>query len=256
MRKTPVAAVTALMLAAGLTGCGPSGQTTSSPVAAGCTVELDDEGSSDHVVILEDRTQSRVDDTTSATYVEGLLSRAAADGPLMSIGAFGGSDAEIEFVPCVEGGHFRPSFNSAARRERAIPAFVANAMTDFRSLRGSWSLSDPTVAYRASAEKLRNGTARRSVVIITDGLATAGCAALPSQVDPTDLGRIPALVSVCVEQRLLPNLAGVSVTLLGIGKTSPPLTSAAVAYLQELNRALCAATGATCTIALDVPTDL
>lgn len=86
----------------------------------------------------------------------------------------------------------------------------------------------------------------RTLVIATDGLATAGCAALPSTVDPTDSTLVPSLVAKCAQH--LPDASGIDVVIVGIGHTGD-LSSESVTFLTALSMALCQASHAhTCSV--------
>jgi hypothetical protein len=258
---TTLAALSASVLTVGisLASCA-SAQQSQSPAesvgqSAGCALEIDNEGSDDQVVIMVDRSASRGDSAAGfdRSTVSDIFTQLASTGPLVSIATYGGTDAEIESSGCFERGHFRPDFNSAARRADAVPALVQAAVAEYERL-GGFELSDPTVAYRAGAEKLRGATAAQSMIIVTDGVPTAGCAALSERIDPTDLGQIDSLVADCTARGLLPNLAGVTVFVAGVGRSAEPLSNEAVTFLRNLNQALCEASGATCQVILDSPT--
>jgi len=226
--------------------------------AVGCAVETNDDGSDDRLVIMKDGTTSddAADDFTS-DLAERILTGISLEGPIVSIGTYGGSDAEVTFSACFDGTHFRPNFNQPRRREEAAPELVAAAMADISQLPSDWPTTDSTSALRAGAEKLGTSSeSARTLVVLTDGIPTAGCARLPENTDPTDGHLIAEIVQRCKDTGALPNLSGVDVWMIGIGRTGTGLSSEAVAFLSELNKALCEASDATCQVSIDVPSDL
>ncbi len=94
------------------------------------------------------------------------------------------------------------------------------------------------------------------LVVHTDGIATSGCAALPEEVNIDDPDLIERLTAACVDTEQLPSADGIEIVIGGIGRTDEDLDAASVTFLIELNTALCEATGATCRVDPNLPTDV
>jgi len=229
--------------------CPPLGETDEGDVA-------DADGS---LVVLVDGTVSSagqadrvgdlvelVDDTTSARSV------------VLTVGSFGGSDAEVRFTGCLDGELFVPDGNNARTRERNRPALVEGLAGLVADLPSGHRTSDPTSALRAGVARLGAAPERPRVLVMhTDGIATSGCAALPDEVvvdDPAAVERlIDELVGACAGGEDLPDATGVEVVIGGIGRTADALSADAVEFLLDLNTALCEATGATCHVDPNLP---
>ena len=241
-----------------LTACDEAGGGGAAPHPAACTVDMDNEGSDARLVLLQDGSRSKDGASEySMTLATRILSDASLEGPNLTIGTYGGSDAEITFSTCFNSVHFRANFNQERRRREAAPGLIAAAVQDLENLPSGWTTTDTTSALRAGAEKLRGSDeGERRLVILTDGIPTAGCAQLPESTDPTDHQLIPELVEHCKATNAIPNLRGIDVVLIGVGRTGTGLTSESVAFLTALNEALCEASDANCTVAIDVPSDV
>jgi hypothetical protein len=249
--RLATAAVAALTASAGLNAC-------STPPGPSSCPKFDNEGSNNNVVILIDGSESVANTESSARNKLGqLLNLAGDDGPLMTIGTFGGSDAEVNFSSCVNNVHFRPNFNQPGRRKEKIADLVAMTLTDTAQLPGNFESTDLVAALRAGGEKLTTSAAApRHLIVLTDGVPTAGCAALPESADPTDTALVAGLVQRCQSLGTLPNLDGITVSIIGVGRSATSFTSESVELLTSLNQKLCDATGGTCHVLIDVPASL
>lgn len=84
----------------------------------------------------------------------------------------------------------------------------------------------------------------RTVVLLTDFIPTEGCAAI------TQLTPDPALIAPMVErcrsvgQITSDSGAGITVHVIGGGRTEPPITTDAGGWLSTLATSLCRSTGA------------
>ena len=140
-RTTARAAAVTLALVMGVVGSAVDGGRGRASAAADpastappCELPVGDQNLGDAdgaLVILLDGSTSSAEQPDRATELGRLLDTATADDALMvSIGSFGGSDAEVRFSPCLDGVLFVPDGNnhrtarpqptrSARRRRRA-----------------------------------------------------------------------------------------------------------------------------------------
>lgn len=268
-RTTTALAVIALAGVASFTAVGPAGAATGSAVPAvastgpaDCDLPLGDADTDDadgSLVVLVDGTvssanqQSRVDDllrTIDATTADRDLA--------LSIGSFGGSDAEVRYAPCLDGAVFVPDGNNARTRERNRPDLLDGLADTLTHVAAGYDSSDPTSAMRSGVDRLGDTDADtpRVLLIHTDGIPTTGCAALPEEVNLDEPGLIERLLEACTSAGQLPAADGVDVVIGGIGRTDTDLSAGAVTFLIELNTALCDATGATCHVDPNLPPDI
>ena len=218
------------------------------------------------LVILLDGSTSSAEQPDRATDLGRLLDTATADDALMvSIGSFGGSDAEVRFSPCLDGVLFVPDGNNHRTRDRNRPGLLDAAGEQLAALETGYGTSDPTSALRAGVRRLADDAAARggddpftrTLVIHTDGIPTTGCAALPAQVDVSQPGLVDTLVAACVDAGQLPDATGVDIVVAGVGRPDQDLTADAVTFLLQLTTSLCAATGAaSCRVDPNLPPDV
>ncbi|WP_458089975.1 OmpA family protein [Streptomyces malaysiensis] len=114
------------------------------------------------------------------------------------------------------------------------------------------SRTDVLGALAAAADQLGPGGGERRIVMATDGLANTGCADLRSAGfdGSTEIG---AVVDRCRKAGELPDLTGVEVDFLGVGRAAQGKapSSPQTAWLTALWTRLCRATGASdCRVAL------
>ena len=184
---------------------------------------------------------------------------------MVSIGSFGGSDAEVRFSPCLDGVLFVPDGNNHRTRTATDPA----CSTPPTSSSPPWRRATTRATRRArcapacaaSPTTRRHGgdddPFTRTLVIHTDGIPTTGCAALPAQVDVSQPGLVDTLVGACVDAGQLPDATGVDIVVAGVGRTDQDLTADAVTFLLQLTTSLCAATGAaSCRVDPNLPPDV
>lgn len=220
-------------------------------------------GADGALVVMVDGTTSSADQPDRMDSLAHLLDAATADEKLVvSVGSFGGSDAEVRFAPCLDGVLFVSDGNNARTRERNRPDLLDAADEQLVGLPSGYETSDPTSALRAGVRRLSEATSdgdtfSRTLVVHTDGIPTTGCAALPTEVDPTQPGLIDSLVQACVDAGRLPDAAGVDVVVAGVGRTDQDLSADAVTFLIDLNTSLCEASGASsCHVDPNLPSDL
>jgi len=240
-------------------GGGTAGATTAD-AEAGCEMPLGDNNGDDPdgaLVVMLDGTISSADETDRVDALVGLVDAATADEALtLSLGSFGGSDDEVRYSGCLDGALFVPDGNNARTRERNRPALIEGLTEQLTALPTAYEASDPTSALRAGIRRLDGVEGSRVLVIHTDGIATAGCAALPEEVNLSEPGLAEQLTDACVTAGQLPSADGVEVVIGGIGRTNEDLSAESVTFLIELNTALCEATGATCRVDPNLPSDI
>lgn len=240
-------------------GANPAGADAACPPLSDDADDLDDADGA--MAVMIDGSMSIATQTDRATAIVDLVERSTAERQVaVTIGSFGGTDAEVHFSRCLDGQLFIPDGNNARTRERNRPELIEGLTTLVDGLPADYESSDPTSALRAGVTRLTSSTVDgpRVLVIHTDGMATAGCAALPETVE---LGAaadelLTSLVANCEDDGQLPDATGVDVVIGGIGRTDADLDDAAVTFLLELNLALCESTGATCSVDPNLPTDV
>jgi hypothetical protein len=247
---------------AGAAGIGAPASAGGGSSGSSCDLPLGDVDDDDHdgaLVILVDGTVSveGAGEEGRGTDLVELLDESTRDAQLdVTIGSFGGSDAEVRFSSCLDGTAFVARGNNARTRERNRPALLEAATAEIAALASGYVTSDPTAALRAGVDRLGGVDGARSLVIHTDGIPTAGCAALPEQTNVSDLSLVDELVATCAAADQLPDADGVDIVIGGIGRTDEDLSAEAVTFLIALNQGLCEATGATCRVDPNLPSKL
>ena len=134
---------------AGAAGIGAPTSAGGGSSGSNCDLPLGDVDDDDHdgvLVVLVDGTvsvegagdQSRVADLVA------LVDDSTRDAQLdLTIGSFGGSDAEVRFSQCLNGTPFVARGNNARTRERNRPALLDAATEEIVSLAGGYETSDP-----------------------------------------------------------------------------------------------------------------
>lgn len=274
-RKATTKALAVITLAGSvsLMATGPAGAASGStaPAAqpattggADCDLPLGDADDADGslVVLVDGSVSSTASITVQESRVDDLLRTLDAtttDRELaVSVGSFGGSDAEVRYSPCLDGAVFIPDGNNARTRERNRPDLIEGLADALTAIAAGYESSDPTSAMRAGVERLAQGAADqpRVLLIHTDGIPTTGCAALPQEVNLDEPGLVDSLLEACTSAGQLPTADGVDIVIGGIGRTDTDLSAEAVTFLIELNTALCNATGATCSVDPNLPPDI
>lgn len=268
---TKALAVITLAGSAGIMATGSAGAVSGSaaPAAtsivtrpADCDLPLGDADADEAdgaLVVLVDGTMSSVDQDGRVDELLRTLDATTADRELaVSVGSFGGSDAEVRYSPCLDGAVFVPDGNNARTRERNRPDLIEGLAGALTTIAAGYESSDPTSAMRAGVDRLAQGDADKPRVLLihTDGIPTTGCAALPEEVNLDEPGLVDSLLEACTSAGQLPSADGVDVVIGGIGRTDTDLSAEAVTFLIELNTALCNATGATCSVDPNLPPDI
>lgn len=263
-KRARPAALLAATIAFAATSCGASGgdgtSAQAAPTAVGCALALGDDDPTEAdgaLVVMLDGTVSSAEERDRVADVVSLVDATTVDQALsVSIGSFGGSDDEVRYSTCPDGIVFVADGNNARTRERNRPALIDGLTQEISGLEAGYEASDPTSALRAGIRRLEEIDGLRALVIHTDGIATAGCAELPDEINLSEPGLIADLTTACTEAGQLPSADGVEIVIGGIGRTSQDLDSASVTFLIELNTALCEATGATCRVDPNLPADV
>lgn len=252
-----LAGVAALIGAACGGGAGTAGARSAG--ASGCDLPLGDadEEVDGGLVVMLDGTVSSADQPGRVDDLVRLVDAATSDSTLsLSVGSFGGSDDEVRYSRCLDGAPFVPDGNNGRTRERNRPALIDGLSEEIEALEGGYEASDPTSALRAGVSRLESVDGSKVLVIHTDGIGTTGCAALPEQVNIDDPDLVDRLTQTCLDDGQLPSADGVEIVIGGIGRTDTDLDSASVSFLLELTTSLCEATGATCRVDPNLPTDI
>lgn len=254
-----------MLVAVGLaaTACRGGGGGTAAQAAdsaPGCELPLGDNAPDDAdgaLVLMLDGTVSSAGERDRVADVVALVDATTADQELtLSVGSFGGSDDEVRYSACLDGTVFVADGNNARTRARNRPALIEGLTEEVTDLPGGYEASDPTSAIRAGVLRLEGVEGSRTLVIHTDGIATAGCAALPDEVNLSEPGLIDRLTAACTDAGQLPATDGLEIVIGGIGRTHGDLDAESVTFLIELNTALCEATGATCRIDPNLPSNV
>ncbi len=170
-----------------------------------------------------------------------LLDESTRDAQLdVTIGSFGGSDAEVRFSQCFDGTPFVARGNNARTRERNRPACSKRRPRRSPRLASGYETSDPTAAIRAGVDRLaeRRGNPKRwsSTPTASRPPAVRRCPRRPTCPIRTSIDQ---LVADCVAADQLPDADGVDIVIGGIGRTDQDLSAESVTFLIALNQALC-----------------
>lgn len=275
----------ALASIAGITSADLAGAATSPTLdragalvaAADCSLPLGDakrDESDGALVLLLDGTLSSSEQQGRADDLLAVLDAATADRRLtVSVGSFGGTDADVHYDRCLDGVQFVATGNNARTRERNRLRLLDDTAALIAATPVGYTSSDPVAALRAGVRRLAEavpvgaaaaatddsddnagGGQVRLLVLHTDGIPTAGCAALPAEVDVSSPTLIDELVQRCVDSGQLPDATGVDVVIGGVARADQTLGNDVVTFLLDLNNALCDATGASCRVDPNFPT--
>ncbi|UKY47693.1 OmpA family protein [Streptomyces inhibens] len=188
-----------------------------------------------------------------------LLEAAVERKDTVSVGSFSGDSAQITWAAKDRSADWikdnKNSINQKKRKQQAIgclTGFVGKAESAVPKSSGSNVLA----ALTAGVSSLDGASGRRSLVVLTDGLSTTGCADLRSAAF-RDNSEINAIARVCAARDERPALSGVHLTLAGLGQPAadqPAPTPSQRTWLSRLWRKLCdagkaAASDTSCGIA-------
>ncbi|MEW1750728.1 OmpA family protein [Streptomyces angustmyceticus] len=256
-RVPPLAGAVGVALLAGLLGaCGDS------PRLDACAWMKEPVDSAGRTVVLVDDSASVRGRNAGRDYAHGigaLLAKVVARKDMVSVGSFSGDSAQITWIARDRSADWATHNDNAINREKrkqqavgCLTGLVGKAASAAPHSGGSNVLA----ALTAGASSLEEASGRRSLLVLTDGLSTTGCADLRSAAfrDPSE---IHAIARVCAARDETPHLTGVHVTLAGLGQPAadqPAPTAAQRTWLTALWRTLCgagdrAAPGTSCTVA-------
>ncbi|OQR59496.1 hypothetical protein B6E66_35235 [Streptomyces maremycinicus] len=254
-----------VLLAGLLAGCG-----TDDP-KAGCDWMKDQAPASDAggTVILVDGSASvrgSASDAGGLDYapaIDALLKERVQAGDTFSVGTFAGTPGDVDWVYRNRSADWKRSARSSGNRESnrdgAIGCLTDDVTTAQRAVPAKGG-TDVLAALGTGVGLFHDVEGPRRLVVLSDGLSTAGCADLRPAVFGAE-AEIEAIVSVCATQgefAELPDLGGVDVTFVGLGHSAgeqPSANQAQRAWLARLWKTLCeraGGTGTTC-ITSDTP---
>lgn len=245
----------ALIVTVSLIGCGGGSRSTGSAASGSdCGLPLGppsaDAPATKTIALLVDRSRSSSSDKRReqlATDARWVTEQAIATKATMTVGYFDASSTTIEFDDCLDNRQLIPAGNNELVRDRNVAGLTDAITTRITSSMGRSDAagSDPVAALAAAIERLRTATATtRTVVLLTDFIPTEGCAAI------TQLNPDPALITPIVErcqsvgQIKSDTGAGITLHVIGVGRTEPPITTDAERWLSNLATTLCQTTGA------------
>ncbi|MFR0353192.1 OmpA family protein [Streptomyces sediminimaris] len=253
--RTAAALVVGTLLAGLVVGCGSDGSKDgcvwmkkASPAdGAGSTVVLVDGSASVR------GSKSGADAPDYRRAVHELLSERVEKGDTFFIGTFGGASDAIPWTLDGRSADWKASahnkHNQQANRDRAVECLADDVTTAQR--RGPADGGTDLLAALATATaEFRGDEGERRVVVLSDGLSNAGCSDLRSAQFGSEQ-EIASIVSVCAAQgayQKLPDLHGVEVTFLGLGRsagTQPSANRSQRAWLSDLWKEMCVRAGGT-----------
>ncbi|QIK10675.1 OmpA family protein [Streptomyces sp. ID38640] len=215
------------------------------------------------------RTVVLVDGSTSVSGPAGARDYAHSIGALLtsvverkdtvSVGSFSGDSAQITWIAkdrsadWVKDNH--NEINQKKRKQQAVSCLTDLVDKAGRAVPRSGG-SNVLAALTAGTSSLEGAAGRRSLLVLTDGLSTTGCADLRAAAF-RDKSEIKAITRVCAARDETPSLTGVHLTLAGLGQPAtgqPAPTAAQRTWLSNLWRGLCgagktAAPDTSCTLA-------
>ncbi|MGW7634711.1 OmpA family protein [Streptomyces decoyicus] len=218
--------------------------------AAGRTVVLVDDSAS-----VRGRTAGR----DYAHSIGRLLADVVDRKDMVSVGSFSGDSAQITWIAKDRSTDWiKDNDNAINQKKRKQQA--ADCLTDLvgkaESAAPRSGGSNVLAALTAGVSSLDAASGSRSLLVLTDGLSTTGCADLRAAAF-RDTSEINAIARVCAARDETPSLTGVDLTLAGLGQPAtdqPAPTAAQRTWLTALWRKLCgaagpAARGTSCTLA-------
>ena len=233
------------------------------PAPAGCDLPIDTSAQSSGATALWLDGSAVGDEPTAErdADIDWAVAAAMQHGDRFLVGTFGGTNAQLSPSTCVAGAPLVPRGNNARVREQHAPELVSAVRSAIEVLPTGRHSTDLLTALRGGVQFVGLGTANtadageRRIVIVTDGVQTAGCSALPNPLDPTTPGLVESLVTRCIDQGELPDATGIDVTILGVGRAATDLDAPAVAFLTRLATGLCEASHARCAVTAIRPTN-
>ncbi|WP_327700937.1 OmpA family protein [Streptomyces decoyicus] len=213
-------------------------------------------------VVLVDDSASVRGKSAGRDYAHGigrLLAEVVDRKDMVSVGSFSGDSAQISWIAKDRSTDWvKDNDNAINQKKRKQQA--AGCLTDLVGKAGSAvpqsGGSNVLAALTAGVSSLDAASGSRSLLVLTDGLSTTGCADLRAAAF-RDTSEINAIARVCAARDETPSLTGVDLTLAGLGQPAtdqPAPTAAQRTWLTALWRKLCgaadkAAPGTSCTLA-------
>lgn len=188
-----------------------------------------------------------------------LLTSVVERKDTVSVGSFSGDSAQISWIAKDRSADWvkdnNNEINQKTRKQQAVSCLTGLVGKAERAVPRSGG-SNVLAALTAGASSLEGASGSRSLLVLTDGLSTTGCADLRAAAF-RDRSEIKAITRVCAARDETPALTGVHLTLAGLGQPAtgqPAPTAAQRTWLGHLWRALCgagrkAAHGTSCTLA-------
>ncbi|WP_158226836.1 OmpA family protein [Amycolatopsis vastitatis] len=200
------------------------------------------------VVLIDASNSVRADGKggTAPDYADALkdaIAAAVARNDFVTVGTFDGSPSTVDF-PTENYVTKSTRNNEGHQTEDAQTArtCLANALKAALAQEPKSSGSDILAAVDMAREKLAKSTGPKTIVIATDGVPTTGCADL-THVTIGDQASIERVVENCRPSlRLRPNLNGITLEMIGIGRSASDLsqpTYVQLSWLQDLWSKLC-----------------
>ncbi|MFG2859086.1 OmpA family protein [Streptomyces sioyaensis] len=223
------------------------------PVEAGADVG--------HTVVLVDASASVRGTTAGRDYAGGigaLLAAVVERKDTVSVGSFSGDSAQITWTVKDRSAdwvtHNDNAINQKKRKQQAAEC-LSGFVTKAQGAAPHSSGSNVLAALTAGAAALDSVRGPHRLLVLTDGLSTAGCADLRAAAF-RDKSEINAIARVCAARDETPDLKGVDLTLAGLGQPAadqPAPTAAQRTWLSSLWRTLCGAgktaSSTSCTVA-------
>ncbi|QZY14089.1 OmpA family protein [Streptomyces decoyicus] len=212
-------------------------------------------------VVLVDDSASVRGKTAGRDYAHSigrLLAEVVDRKDTISVGSFSGDSAQITWIAKDRSTDWvKDNDNSINQKKRKQQA--AGCLTDLvgkaESATPQSGGSNVLAALTAGVSSLDGASGSRSLLVLTDGLSTTGCADLRAAAF-RDTSEVNAIARVCAARDEIPSLTGVDLTLAGLGQPAtdqPAPTAAQRTWLTALWRKLCgadtAAPGTSCTLA-------
>ena len=189
--------------------------------------------------------QASLPDDPAALAVSTLLQKFGTAGTrLVSFGTFDGSSATVDWklagaalpTPTGDSGETAAEQQSA---QNCLTSTVNSAITATPQVPGT----DVMAALAAAGQHLQGvpASARKSLVLITDGLSNTGCLSLSNVISKGQTAS--TVLNSCPEHATLALLHGVSLQLDGIGfqATQPPLDTTEQVWVQSYWTDMCTA---------------
>lgn len=253
----PLAAALGMAVMAGLLGaCGDS------PRLDACAWMKEPVDTAGRTVVLVDDSASVRGRTTGRDYahsIGSLLAKVVARKDRVSVGSFSGDAPQITWIAKDRSADWAKNndnpINREKRKQQALGC-LTDLVGEAASAAPRSGGSNVLAALAAGASSLEAASDTRSLIVLTDGLSTTGCADLRAAAF-RDKSEINAIARVCAARDETPSLTGVDLTLAGLGQPAadqPAPTAAQRTWLTTLWRTLCgaadrAAPGTSCTVA-------